>query len=107
MKIPYKEPEQTQATKFSITPHRQMKIWEAEDTRLYRQLILCIELITFYNIDLYYLAEKLALKPIQIKIALQAYKGDKEKVEFDLYIKLTDNNGKHNIKGEMKKSIKL
>jgi len=32
---------------------------------------------------------------------------DKEKIEFDLYIKLTDNNGKHNIKGEIKKSIKL
>jgi len=76
MKIPYKEPEQTQATRFSIAAHWQMKVWQAEDTRLYRQLILCIELITLYDIDLYYLAEKLALQPIQIKIAMQAYKGD-------------------------------
>jgi len=76
MKIPYKKEEQTQRTRFSITANHQMRVWEVEDTRLYRQLILCIELITFYGIDLYYLAEKLALQPIQIKIAMQAYKGD-------------------------------
>jgi len=76
MKLPYKKPEPIQINHFSITPHRQMKIWEVEDTRLYRQLILCIELIISHNIDLYYLAEKLALEPIKIKIALQAYHGD-------------------------------
>jgi hypothetical protein len=47
-----------------------------EHADIYRQLILCIELIKFHNIDLYYLAEKLGIEPIKIKIALQAYHGD-------------------------------